>query len=64
MPSSIVSSQPRDQTCKCLLMSPALAGGFFTTGATWEAHIVLYITLNIILLIPCVVSCTVFITKL
>ena len=19
-------------------MSPALAGGFFTTGATWEAH--------------------------
>ena len=21
-----------------LLMSPALAGGFFTTGATWEAH--------------------------
>ena len=21
------------------LMSPALAGGFFTTGATWEAHI-------------------------
>ena len=20
------------------LMSPALAGGFFTTGATWEAH--------------------------
>ena len=20
------------------LMSPALAGGFFTTGTTWEAH--------------------------
>ena len=24
------------------LTSPALAGGFFTTSATWEAHIVLY----------------------
>ena len=22
----------------CLLMSPALAGGFFTTCATWEVH--------------------------
>ena len=21
------------------LMSPALAGGFFTTSATWEAHL-------------------------
>ena len=25
------------------LMSPALAGGFFTTSATWEAHIYMYI---------------------
>ena len=24
------------------LKSPALAGGFFTTDATWEAHILLY----------------------
>ena len=24
------------------LMSPALAGGFFTTSATWEAHIYVY----------------------
>ena len=22
----------------CLIMCPALAGGFFTTSATWEAH--------------------------
>ena len=22
-----------------LLMSPALAGGFFTTSVTWEAHL-------------------------
>ena len=29
------SSQPRDQTH--VSMSPALAGGFFTSGATWEA---------------------------
>ena len=28
------SSQPRDQTSH---PSPALAGGFFTTRATWEA---------------------------
>ena len=37
MPSSRGSSQPRDQTC--VSMSPALAGGFFTTSATWEASI-------------------------
>ena len=24
-------------------MSPALAGGFFTTSATWEAHIHMYV---------------------
>ena len=34
MPSSRVSSQPRDQTS---LKSPALAGRFFTTRGTWEA---------------------------
>ena len=33
--SSRVSSQPRDQTH--IFMSPALAGGFSTTSATWEA---------------------------
>ena len=36
--SSRASSQPRDQTS--FLASPTLAGGFFTTGATWEAYIV------------------------
>ena len=35
MPSSRESSQPRDQTC--FSMFSALAGGFFTTSATWEA---------------------------
>ena len=30
---SRVSSQPRDES----LVSPALAGRFFTTSATWEA---------------------------
>ena len=37
MPSSRGSSQYRNQTH--ILMSPALAGGFFTTSATWEAHL-------------------------
>ena len=32
------SSQPKDQTSISYLMSPALAGGFVTTNATWEAH--------------------------
>ena len=36
MSSSRGSSQPRDQTC-ISLMSPALAGGFFTSNATWKA---------------------------
>ena len=36
MPSSRGSSQPRDQTHVSL--SPALAGGFFTTSAAWEAQ--------------------------
>ena len=35
------SSQPRDQPSSP--MSPALAGGFFTTSATWEAQICVYI---------------------
>ena len=35
VPSSRGSSWPRDQTHVC--KSPALAGGFFTTSATWEA---------------------------
>ena len=27
-------------------LSPALAGGFFTTSATWEAHSILYTNIN------------------
>ena len=45
MPSSRVSSQPRDQTRS--LMSPALAGGFFTTSTTWEAHLTSYTYLSL-----------------
>ena len=37
VPFSSRSSQPADQSLS--LMSPALAGGFFTTIATWEAQI-------------------------
>ena len=37
-PPSGESSQPRDQTHAS--MSPALAGGFFTTSTTWEAWVV------------------------
>ena len=36
MPSFRESSQPVDQSLS--LMSPALAGGFFTTITTWEAQ--------------------------
>ena len=36
MPSSRGCSQPRDQTCTSCL--PALAGGLFTTCATWEGR--------------------------
>ena len=36
MPSSRGSSQPRNQTCISRLL--ALAGGFFTTSASWEAQ--------------------------
>ena len=35
MPSLRGSSQPRIEPMS--LMPPALAGGFFTTSATWEA---------------------------
>ena len=50
LPSSRGSSWPRDQTH--ISMSPALAGRFFTTNATWEVHtvymcILLYIHLEI-----------------
>ena len=42
MLSSRASSQPRDLLNpgikRTSLMSPALAGGFFTTNATWEAE--------------------------
>ena len=38
--SSRGSSWPKDRTLS--LMSPALAGGFFTTSATWEAPCYLY----------------------
>ena len=37
MSSSRGSSHPRDQTC-ISYFSPALAGRFFITRATWEAH--------------------------
>ena len=33
----------------CLLLSPALAGGFFTTSATWEGPICEYIYMDIVL---------------
>ena len=36
-PSSRGSSQPRDRTQVSYLCLPALAGGLFTTSATWEA---------------------------
>ena len=38
MPLSRGSSQIRDRTCLGSLMSPALAGGFFTTSTTWGAQ--------------------------
>ena len=37
MPSSRGSSQPRDRTCVSYV--PALAGMFFITSTTWEAHL-------------------------
>ena len=40
MPSS--RNLPNPGTALASLTSPALAGRFFTTGATWEAHIRLY----------------------
>ena len=35
VPSPRGSVQPTDRTCDLCLTSPALAGGFFTTSATW-----------------------------
>ena len=29
-------------------LSPALAGGFFTIGATWEAHISIYLSISVL----------------
>ena len=37
MPSSRGSSPPRDQEIPWSFVRPALAGGFLTTSATWEA---------------------------
>ena len=39
-PSSRESSWPRDPTAS--LMSPALAGMFFTTSTNWQAHVTYY----------------------
>ena len=44
MPSSRGSSQPRDRTR--VSVSPALAGGFFTTSTTWEAQFLFQLHLN------------------
>ena len=49
MPSSRGSSQPRDQPMS--LTSPALAGGFFTTSAIWEALLFIIRFLKITLFI-------------
>ena len=38
VPFSRESSQPRHQTCDSYVSCIALAGRFFTTSATWEAH--------------------------
>ena len=46
MPSSRGSPQPRDQIAS--LMSPALACGFFTTSATWEAQTEVYVIYNVL----------------
>ena len=45
MPSSRVSSRPKDQTCISYVSS--LAGGFFTTSTNWEALIHPYTVLSI-----------------
>ena len=39
------------------LMSPALAGGFFTTSTTWEAHIYVYILISYIHTYRCIYTC-------
>ena len=38
LPSPPPGDLPNPQIEPTSLMSPALAGGFFTTSATWEAH--------------------------
>ena len=48
--SSRGSSQPRDRTCVSLI-SPALAGRFFTTSTTWEAQIIWHIFANILVIL-------------
>ena len=50
MPSSRESFYPGIQPSS--LMSPALASGFFTTSATWEAH-----TSQLLLLLLSRISC-------
>ena len=44
MPSSRGYSQPGIETVS--FMSPALAGGFFTTSATWEAQVNMQIIID------------------
>ena len=38
---------PNPGTEPTSLMSPALAGGFFTTSSTWEAHFMVWLGLNL-----------------
>ena len=38
---------PNPGTEPTSLMSPALAGGFFTTSSTWEAHFMVWLALNL-----------------
>ena len=45
MSSSKGASRPRNRT-PMSLMSPTLAGEFFATSPTWEAHIYMYIYVN------------------
>ena len=58
MPSSKGSSLPRDRTQVSRIepetvMSPALAGGFFTTSATWEAQDKAYSQWNSSIVLSC-----------
>ena len=38
---------PNPEIKPVFLTSPALAGGFFTTNATWEAHYLLHFSINL-----------------